>query len=549
MRNASPLNPAAAALDRIRAARARLVLAQPFFGLLAMRLELTDATGRPEIRTMATDGRRLFYCPAFVLGLSEAELEGVLVHEVLHCAYRHFARRGERPRDQFNVAADYAINPDVIAAGFRLPAGVLIDPAFKGRTTEEIFDSLFGPRAAPPSPPAPAPDQDQDQDQDGPEGHQDGADGSEGDEDGEDQDADQDGADGADGDQGDQDRDGDGDASEDGADGSGDEDGDEGEDGDGSGSGDADEDGEGGEADGSGDADGADQDEPGRGSGRGRGRGARADQDGADQDQDGGDQDGGDQDGEPEDGGELDPAGCGGILDEEPDPDQDGSDADPERLSRDWSIWTRQAVAAQKRHNAGTLPGYLQRVVNDLNTPRVDWREILRRFISQSMVKDYSWSRPSKRFPGADFVLPGLVSDSLSELVLVLDTSGSVFSFLPLLQQFVAEIRAAIEDGTADRITVLHVDTAVRAVQVFERGDVVDVGRPVGGGGTAFAPAFRWIEDNAANASAVVYFTDLECWDYGPAPSAPVLWAAYGPPESVERHGSRVPFGEVIRIS
>jgi predicted metal-dependent peptidase len=494
------LDPTAAAFERIARAKAGLLIRDPFFGFLLSRLDVVE-TRDPAIDTMATDGARLFVNVAFVLSLSERELEAVLVHEVLHCAYRHFSRRGSRPLPEFNAAADYAINGDVVAAGYSLPRGFLYDARFNGRETEWIYDSLFGSKPDPSAAPA---DQDQDQD-----GDQDGAgDGSDGDQDGADQDQDADGSDGAD-------QDGDGaDADQ------GDADGSDGEAGDGS------------DADGDGDQDGAGES--------------------------GADQDGGDQDGEGDaagDGADGSPGRSGGRGkpgrgkgDQDQDADQDG-DQDPEQLSRDWSIWTRQAVAAATRANAGTVPGHLQRLVADLNRPRVDWRDVLRRFVSESMVRDYSWSRPNRRFLGSPFVLPGLRSDSLNRIVLILDTSGSVFSVLDLLRQILAEATALIEDGAADRLTVLHVDTAVRRVDEFERGDVFTSTDPVGGGGTDFAPAFAWIDEHAADAAAVIYFTDLECWSYGREPAAPVLWAAYGRPEAVEYHGARVPFGEIVRVS
>jgi predicted metal-dependent peptidase len=535
------LDPTAAAFERIARAKAGLLIRDPFFGFLLSRLDVVE-TRDPAIDTMATDGARLFVNVAFVLSLSERELEAVLVHEVLHCAYRHFSRRGSRPLPEFNVAADYAINGDVVAAGYTLPRGFLYDARFNGRETEWIYDSLFG------SKPDPADqDQDQDQDQEGDQDQDGAGDGSDGDQDGADQDQDADGSDGAD-------QDGDGaDADQ------GDADGSDGEAGDGSDAdGDGDQDGagesgadqDGGDQDGEGDAagDGADG-SPGRSGGRGKPGRGKGDQD-QDADQDGADG-AGDADGEPDtgDGRPIDPGRSGGILDAPPvDADQDG-DQDPEQLSRDWSIWTRQAVAAATRANAGTVPGHLQRLVADLNRPRVDWRDVLRRFVSESMVRDYSWSRPNRRFLGSPFVLPGLRSDSLNRIVLILDTSGSVFSVLDLLRQILAEATALIEDGAADRLTVLHVDTAVRRVDEFERGDVFTSTDPVGGGGTDFAPAFAWIDEHAADAAAVIYFTDLECWSYGREPAAPVLWAAYGRPEAVEYHGARVPFGEIVRVS
>ena len=86
------------AAEKLVRARTQLLLNQPFFGTLCLRLKLVPDVS---LRTMATDGRRVLYNPEFVDGLTAAELEGVLAHEVLHCALAHQCRRGARKREQF----------------------------------------------------------------------------------------------------------------------------------------------------------------------------------------------------------------------------------------------------------------------------------------------------------------------------------------------------------------------------------------------------------------------------------------------------------------
>lgn len=125
--------------ERLTRARTRLVLDQPFFGTLSLRLKLAPGL----LATMATDGTRIVYSPAFVNQLKPAELEGTLAHEVLHCALGHHCRRGNRDPRLWNEAADLAINPILIKNGFTLPAGALIDPAFTNLSAEEIYARLL----------------------------------------------------------------------------------------------------------------------------------------------------------------------------------------------------------------------------------------------------------------------------------------------------------------------------------------------------------------------------------------------------------------------
>src|SRR5262245_10911999 len=75
-------------------------------------------------------------------GLKPAELEGVLAHEVLHCALANHCQRGQREPEMWNEAADYAVNPILLGSGVVLPAGVLVDPAFADLSAEEIYARL-----------------------------------------------------------------------------------------------------------------------------------------------------------------------------------------------------------------------------------------------------------------------------------------------------------------------------------------------------------------------------------------------------------------------
>jgi predicted metal-dependent peptidase len=125
--------------EKLTRSRVQLLLKQAFFGTLALRLKLIHGT----LPTMATDGSRIVYNPAFVDELKPTELEGTLAHEVLHCALGHHCRRGERDPELWNVAADFAINPILIGNGLVLPAGALVDPAFNNLSAEEIYARLL----------------------------------------------------------------------------------------------------------------------------------------------------------------------------------------------------------------------------------------------------------------------------------------------------------------------------------------------------------------------------------------------------------------------
>ncbi len=135
---------------RVTGARARLILQQPFFGVLALRLKIVedarvergDIPEGADWPTMWCNGKSMGFNPAFVDTLSADELEGVVAHEVMHASNGHCWRRGHRHKKRWNYACDYAINPVLVDAGFRLPENGLNDPKFEGLSAEEIYNKL-----------------------------------------------------------------------------------------------------------------------------------------------------------------------------------------------------------------------------------------------------------------------------------------------------------------------------------------------------------------------------------------------------------------------
>ena len=125
--------------QRISKQRTSLVLDQPFFGALALRLKVVED---PSCKTFWTDSVSIGYNPAYLAGLNDLETRGVLAHEVLHVANGHCWRQGDRDPDLWNDACDHAINPMIVDAGMLLPKGVLMEARFRGKSAEEIYGIL-----------------------------------------------------------------------------------------------------------------------------------------------------------------------------------------------------------------------------------------------------------------------------------------------------------------------------------------------------------------------------------------------------------------------
>lgn len=124
---------------KLQKARTGLILDQPFFGSLALRMKMTETD---QIDTMGVDGKDMFYNPAFIDRLPPVQLIGVLCHEIMHIVLLHHLRRGKRDPERWNIATDYAINPILIDSGFTLTERAYLEDKYRDKSADEIYKLL-----------------------------------------------------------------------------------------------------------------------------------------------------------------------------------------------------------------------------------------------------------------------------------------------------------------------------------------------------------------------------------------------------------------------
>ncbi len=131
-----------AAMKRMIAVRTTLILDEPFWGTLALRLKLQED---PTCETAWVDGHTLGFNPTFIEELpNHATATALFAHEVAHCVLGHPWRRGGRDAKKWNEACDRAINPMLRDAKFHLPEGAIfeLDASHHGKSAEWIFNRL-----------------------------------------------------------------------------------------------------------------------------------------------------------------------------------------------------------------------------------------------------------------------------------------------------------------------------------------------------------------------------------------------------------------------
>ena len=202
-----------------------------------------------------------------------------------------------------------------------------------------------------------------------------------------------------------------------------------------------------------------------------------------------------------------------------------GQDVTPEeQRERDKMI---DAATRQGAILAGKLGGGLPRGVLEVLEPKVNWREMLRDFMSSvANGRDTTtWRRPNRRYLHQGVYMPSMYSESMGEIVVAIDTSGSIGE--RALSEFASELASICDTAAPSKLTLLWWDTKVRGVQEFE-GDYTGLTSsliPVGGGGTSFDCVGDYILANNIMPECVVTLTDGYIADWGSPLDCPMLFA------------------------
>ena len=178
---------------------------------------------------------------------------------------------------------------------------------------------------------------------------------------------------------------------------------------------------------------------------------------------------------------------------------------------------------------AGKLGSGGTRDLEELLKPQIDWRDVLREFISTTCAgKDFStWARPNRRFVSTGVYMPSGISEKVGELVIAIDTSASIGQ--RELTTFLSEIKSVCDNVRPERIRLLYWDTRVCADETYDHAEtdtLVQSTKPAGGGGTDVSCVSEYMTEHKIDPQAVIVFTDGYVFDWGTW-ACPILWAIY----------------------
>ena len=243
----------------------------------------------------------------------------------------------------------------------------------------------------------------------------------------------------------------------------------------------------------------------------------------------------------------FDPSGTGEVMDADARAGEDGAPAEaPLDVIAEEQAWDEAMHQALNIARAeGKVPGAVEETVKNAHASTLDWRTLLRRYMTDATRSDYSWSLPNRRFIDSGLYLPSIHSEGIETIAVIVDTSGSLPA--ATLAEFWAELREVATEIGPQRVVVLQVDAAVRDAADYAPDDLPDEIALKGRGGTDFRPGFEWLDAQGIEPGVCLYFTDMECSDYPESePAYPTVWVNYSTPPS---DWNREPWGERIDIA
>ena len=171
------------------------------------------------------------------------------------------------------------------------------------------------------------------------------------------------------------------------------------------------------------------------------------------------------------------------------------------------------AKAAELSKMAGQGVGGMQRLIDAILDPQINWAEHLRRAMTTiTRGRDtHTWATPHRRKLATPphVYYPGRAGWKGPHIAVEIDTSGSITD--QQVKVFMGELSGILSDLLPEMVYVMYVDDALHG-DVIEIDDVNDISRVQGlaggGGGTDMGVVFEVIKERQLPVETVVILTD-----------------------------------------
>ena len=179
----------------------------------------------------------------------------------------------------------------------------------------------------------------------------------------------------------------------------------------------------------------------------------------------------------------------------------------------------------------------IERVIKVKKRAKLNWKELLRRYLHINLKSDYSLYPPNKRYLWQGIALPSISNKEL-KIAIAIDTSASIKD--SDLEIFLKEIESIMQTFTSYKIILIEADFKIQNISIYRAMEPLKTTLK-GGGGTDFRAVFEYLERLNEKFELLIYFSDGEGRFPTNPPPIKTLW--------VLTKDNKTPFGEKILIS
>lgn len=217
------------------------------------------------------------------------------------------------------------------------------------------------------------------------------------------------------------------------------------------------------------------------------------------------------------------------------------TDAEQRDLERDIDEAIRQGALM-----AGKLGTGAERDFSDLLKPQVNWREVMREFVTSTCSgSDYStYRRLNRRYVALDLPMPTGITETVEGIVVAGDMSGSIGQ--REMSVVTSEAKHCFDAVKPDWVRMLYWDTKIAGDEKYDNAELdnfVNTTKPRGGGGTDVNCVPPYMQEHGINPQAIIIITDGHLYNGWGQWSHPVLWVI------IDNENAKPDYGKYIHVT
>jgi len=171
------------------------------------------------------------------------------------------------------------------------------------------------------------------------------------------------------------------------------------------------------------------------------------------------------------------------------------SDEEVRQIEKEWKGKIADAAIAAREKYKGSLPGYLQRMIDELLHPVLPWKPMLYQYITKCIPFNSTYRRPGRRSYTTGIYMPIEIKENLEVLVTV-DCSGSISD--KEYKEFITEVHGIASAFEQINMRLLHWDTRVTKDITITRSNKRELlnSEITGGGGTYLSCVTEYLQSD-----------------------------------------------------